>query len=1037
MALLTNINGKFSVSDAGAVTFNNAFTFPTADGTANYVLKTNGSGQLAWAADSYENYDYWVLQGDSAANVNINSTNTLKFVGGTYMDTSATWAGGTNPRKLTINHETTSRTDTTSTDAPAFGGTFEAVTSVTTNTTGHVTAIDVSTVTIPTDPGGTVKGTGTATRVAFWSASDTITSDADLYWDNTNKRLGIGTTGPVNKLGIQVAGNSNTKAINIYNLNTSPNSYTSIGSQYSISNTYVESEIRFGNETQSGGASYLGFVTGGSNLGNTEKMRITSAGNVGIGTTEPESGAKLDVRAGSGGKIVLGSYNANYKAVFEGGDQLNFYNGTSAATAYINYGITGTPGSVLLSRNLFVEANSSGGASGTVRIKSNGNVGIGTTGPFSKLQVGNATFTGGNGMYADSRVGISNHGALTGLMLASTYNDATHPEYGLVFVQGPDTSSYNVWSISPDGPARGSGLSFNYQAQATNIHPPANTKVYFEGSTGNVGIGTTSPRAVGSGYKGLEVSSPSSGSSLWLSGFSDTTKGYLAMDTGGLNLTAISNHSLTFGTNNSPRMTILSGGNVGINDTSPGHTLSVGGPAKMSAGLLVGSMTLITNFTAPYFTHNTANLNVDLNLGNTSFWGHLEVTITGTYSNQNTPGKLTKIYAVGYSPGGTIYTNVSRVSDAMGPVVTQINLGEVRWDSTTSTYRIRIAHIVSTGNQYWIQVKGFSSSGLAQSTLPDLGISSVYTQSTTGLGSQAVYYNNNVGIGISQGIDANLRVDANSATLTQEILKVKGGGSGGNFGFLVEANNGDDLFKVDTLSYNSFFPNGNVGIATTTFAPTTNRQLKMGNMGSGAVGEIFDAVDNVDNSRIIICGGGTGTPQFSMRHYSASYGLDIWMNTGSPWDTYFDVRQQTSGFRWRNYTSNNGGEVDLMTLSGVAASIGTLTVKGDVVAYGSPSDKRLKENIKPIESALDKVSKLQGVTFDWKKSDSILEIKEDIGFIAQDVQKVIPELVRESEGGMLSMRHQGIAPILLEAIKELKAEIEELKLNKCNCNCNK
>ena len=91
MALLTNINGKFSVSDAGAVTFNNAFTFPTADGTANYVLKTNGSGQLAWAAD--ENYDYWILQGDSAANVNINSTNTLKFVGGTYMDASCNLGG--------------------------------------------------------------------------------------------------------------------------------------------------------------------------------------------------------------------------------------------------------------------------------------------------------------------------------------------------------------------------------------------------------------------------------------------------------------------------------------------------------------------------------------------------------------------------------------------------------------------------------------------------------------------------------------------------------------------------------------------------------------------------------------------------------------------------------------------------------------------------------------------------------------------------------------------------------------------------------
>jgi len=115
----------------------------------------------------------------------------------------------------------------------------------------------------------------------------------------------------------------------------------------------------------------------------------------------------------------------------------------------------------------------------------------------------------------------------------------------------------------------------------------------------------------------------------------------------------------------------------------------------------------------------------------------------------------------------------------------------------------------------------------------------------------------------------------------------------------------------------------------------------------------------------------------------------------------------------------------------------SLTVVGDLIAYGSPSDIKLKENIKPIESALDKVSRLQGVTFNWKKSDSILDIKEDIGFIAQDVQKVLPELVRENKEGMLSMRHQGIAPILLEAIKELKAEIEELKLNKYNCNCNK
>jgi hypothetical protein len=101
---------------------------------------------------------------------------------------------------------------------------------------------------------------------------------------------------------------------------------------------------------------------------------------------------------------------------------------------------------------------------------------------------------------------------------------------------------------------------------------------------------------------------------------------------------------------------------------------------------------------------------------------------------------------------------------------------------------------------------------------------------------------------------------------------------------------------------------------------------------------------------------------------------------------------------------------------------------GDVVAYAS-SDERLKDNIEVIESSLDKVGEIRGITFNWNE-DSPEWAKErgrDVGVIAQEVQKVLPEIVVERTNGYLGVDYKRLIPLLIESIKELKQEVEDLK----------
>ena len=171
-------------------------------------------------------------------------------------------------------------------------------------------------------------------------------------------------------------------------------------------------------------------------------------------------------------------------------------------------------------------------------------------------------------------------------------------------------------------------------------------------------------------------------------------------------------------------------------------------------------------------------------------------------------------------------------------------------------------------------------------------------------------------------------------------------------------------------------------------------------------------------------------------HYTSSANVPI--NSGSV--TYSLIRGLTNAGSDQRVALFSGSSV-IETRSGFVCdrtgSVGikvnestnmpsyALDVSGSIRASGTvlqSSDERLKENIYPIDNSLDRVNAIDGVYFNWKEKQ-----ERNAGVIAQQVQKVLPEVVSEDNNGYLNVDYGGIVPLLLEAIKELESRVKELE----------
>ena len=445
---------------------------------------------------------------------------------------------------------------------------------------------------------------------------DTGTTQA-LFWDASAESLGIGTTSPASKLSIENTGSSTVDAITLdwEHLSTTTNIEQRIQWRFGDDATadtflnagYIGSGKQGSWQSGSERDSYLSFGTTNDNT-QAERMRIDSSGNVGIGTDSPAT--KLELFADN---PVLRLRDSKVKgSSWAAGDALGgleFYTSdttgigthTVASITAVNGGqnASSPDGEILFSTGAYNTA-----ASEVMRIDSSGKVGIGETSPDSKLHVN----AGGSDMVAK-------------------FESTDAGSYINIVDSGSGTYGAMIGAISDD-----------------IVLSPNNVEAMRIDSSGNVGIGTTSPaqnltieKTVTSGdgataLLGLFAKGGASGedSELYIGQNQNRAAKIVAHKKGSGN-----DHDLSFSTNESAatpteKMRILANGNVGIGTDSPADKLEVTGNILLDAtdaeiNLKSGAVgtsgainwtfnTDSTDFTSikhPYDTRNTIGLHID------------------------------------------------------------------------------------------------------------------------------------------------------------------------------------------------------------------------------------------------------------------------------------------------------------------------------------------------------------------------------------------------------------------------------------------